>query len=184
MTAVLEPRNGARLRHNFLVHRHRDALALRLLHNEDKWQHANEDDHHESEGVVEREHVGLAIYHASKSGVGLARGCGWITAPAYKAGDQRTNHSLSRLIVRSNVRTQNIDVGLLMSCQDRGHAGDPDARTDVAHEIKETSRIADLFLRNRIVGDGGKRDEEQPHCGSLDNQRNKEVPIAGVQAEM
>ena len=57
-----------------LVHCRGSAFVLRLLHDEDERQHTNEDDHHEAEGVIESQHVGLAIHHSHNRGVGLAGG--------------------------------------------------------------------------------------------------------------
>ena len=164
----------------FLVHRRRSAFILRLLHDEDEWQHTDKDDHHETEGVVESQHIRLSIDHSDDGGVGLAAGGRGVGSGRYHASRHGLDRRLGRWVISSHMRAQIGDVYLLMSAQDRGHAGDPDARTDVAHEIEQAGSVADLFFGNGIIGDGSEWNEEQSHRGALDDQRNKEIPIACV----
>ena len=62
-----------------------------------------------------------------------------------------------------------VNMGLHMAELQGFDTRNADAGADVAHQIKNAGRVPHTFSRDGIVGNGGKRDKDQPQAGALQN---------------
>src|SRR6266513_6356330 len=87
--------------------------------------------------------------------------------------DKRLPHTSQRLLRAqagfSHMLSKVVDVGLHVAELQSLYAGNPHTGADITHEIEDAGRISHTFSRDGIVGDGGKRDKDQPQAGSLEN---------------
>ena len=69
----------------------------------------------------------------------------------------------------------------------RNHGSDrsnPDAASDVTHQIKNAGRVSHFLLGDGIVGDGRQWNEQQAHGAPLENLRPENVPVTRIQAQV
>src|ERR1035438_3698450 len=81
------------------------------------------------------------------------------------------------------MRAQGVDVLLLVAELHGFDHGDPDAGSDVSHEIEQASGISHALIWNRAIGNGSERHEHKTERRTLNHKRPPEIHRSHVQAE-
>src|ERR1035437_6088495 len=81
------------------------------------------------------------------------------------------------------MRAQSVDVFLLVAELHGFDHGDPDAGSDVSHEIEQAGGISHALIWNRAIGNGSERHEHKTQRGTLNHERPPEIHRSHVQAE-